>query len=83
MFTNYVATAMRHATYEINNDPESYYGHIPELHGVWATGKTLAVCQDELRSSLEDWLVLGIALHHDIPPIDGITLAYSLSAYQP
>lgn len=69
MFSNYVAAAMRHATYEIIADPEPYYGHIPELHGVWATGTTLIACQDELRSSLEDWLVLGIALHHDIPPI--------------
>jgi predicted RNase H-like HicB family nuclease len=44
MFSDYVAAAMRHATYEIINDPELYYGHIPELHGVWATGTTLAAC---------------------------------------
>lgn len=80
MFSNYVAAAMRHATYEIIDDPEPYYGHIPELQGVWATGATLAACQEELQSSLEDWLVLGIALHHDIPPIDGLTVTYSLSA---
>ena len=37
------------------DDPEPFYGEIPELQGVWATGKTLEACRDDLMSALEDW----------------------------
>jgi predicted RNase H-like HicB family nuclease len=32
---------MERATYEIIDDPKPYYGEVPELQGVWATGNTL------------------------------------------
>jgi hypothetical protein len=34
----------------------------------------LEECREELQSTLEDWLVLGLQLGHDLPVIDGINL---------
>ncbi|MFB3766619.1 MAG: type II toxin-antitoxin system HicB family antitoxin [Methanotrichaceae archaeon] len=51
----YLKAAMDKAVYEIIDDPEPFYGEIPELQGVWATGKTLEACRDDLMSALEDW----------------------------
>ena len=41
MLTEYIEEALKKAKYEIINDEEPYYGEVPELRGVWATGKTL------------------------------------------
>ena len=41
MFAEYIQAAMEKATYEIIDDPEPFYGEVPELQGLWATGKTL------------------------------------------
>jgi predicted RNase H-like HicB family nuclease len=75
MLTDYIHAAMRHARYEIINDPKSFYGCIPECPSVWATGETLEVCREELQSVLEDWIVLGLRLGHPIPVIDSIAVA--------
>ena len=45
MITEYINAALSHAKYEIIEDTEPYYGEIPELKGVWATGKTLEECR--------------------------------------
>ena len=42
MFAEYIQAAMDKATYEIIDDPEPFYGEVPELKGLWATGKTHA-----------------------------------------
>jgi hypothetical protein len=47
MFAEYIQAAMDQATYEIIDDPEPFYGEVPELQGVWATGKTLEECPRE------------------------------------
>ena len=56
MFAEYIKAAMDRETYEIIEDPEPFYGEIPELQGVWASGKTLEACRDQLMSALEDWI---------------------------
>jgi predicted RNase H-like HicB family nuclease len=72
----YIRAAMRHATYESLPDGEGYYGHIPELPGVWANADTLKETKAELQEVLEEWLTLGIARRDPIPPIDdGIEIA--------
>ena len=74
MLTEYISAAMQHAVYERLQDHRPYYGEIPGLHGVWANSETLAQCRTELQEVLEDWLLLGLRLGHDIPSIDGISL---------
>ena len=48
MFSEYIHAALSKATYEIIDDPEPFYGEVPELRGVWATGETLEECRENL-----------------------------------
>jgi predicted RNase H-like HicB family nuclease len=73
MLTEYIHSAMSHAHYELAEDGR-FFGTISKCKGLWAEGKTLEECREELQSTLEDWLVLGLQLGHDLPVIDGINL---------
>jgi predicted RNase H-like HicB family nuclease len=77
MFAEYIQAAMERATYEIIDDPEPFYGEVPELQGVWATGKTLEDCRKELQSVIEGWIALKLRLGHPIPPIGGHAIIVS------
>ena len=75
MIRTYIQAALKHARYElIDQAGEPYYGEVPELQGVLATGKTLEECRANLEDALDAWLVLGIQLGHKIPAIDGINI---------
>ena len=67
MFAEYIKAAMDKATYEIIDDPEPFYGEIPEIQGVWASGKTLEACRDDLMSALEDWIAFRLRTGRSIP----------------
>ena len=73
MLTSYIREAMRLATYEILED-KTYYGELPGFNGVWANADSLDACREELQSVLEDWLVLGLRMGHDLPVVAGINL---------
>ena len=55
-------------------EDRSFVGKIPVCKGVIAFGSTLKECQNELRSTLEDWILLGLKLRHRLPVIDNIDL---------
>lgn len=74
MLTNYIQTAMRHATYEILSDDNTYYGEIAGFQGVWANASTLEACREELQSVLEDWILVRVADHLSLPIVEGINL---------
>ena len=74
MLTPYIHAAMRLAKYEILED-HTYYGEIPGFQGVWASADSLETCRDELQSVLEDWLILGLRMGHELPVVAGINLA--------
>ena len=74
MITEYIQAAMSKAHYEIIEDDGSFYGEIPECHGVFANEQTLETCRSELERTLEDWILLRIHKNFDIPVIDGIEL---------
>ncbi len=73
MLTEYIEKAMRRAHYELKEDGR-IFATIPKCKGLWAQGKSLEECREELRSTLEDWLLLGLQLGHTLPVIDGINL---------
>lgn len=52
----------------------TYVGKIPNCTGVIAFGDTLSECQTQLRSTLEDWIVVGLKLGHSLPVIAEIDL---------
>jgi len=66
ILSHYIDRALIHATYEKLED-DSYGGRIPPCIGVVAFGKTLRECEDELRSTLEDWILVGLMLGHKLP----------------
>ncbi len=73
ILTEYVNQAMAQAVYDKLEDG-TYAGRIPPCVGVVAFGATLRECEDELRSTLEDWILVGLKLGHDLPVIAGIDL---------
>ena len=73
MIVKYLCEAMRRAKYKILEDG-TYYGWIDELPGVWADADSLEECREELESVVEDWLLLGLKLGHDITPLGDIDL---------
>jgi predicted RNase H-like HicB family nuclease len=73
MLTDYIREAMRLAHHELTEN-ERFFATIPPLEGLWAEGVTLEACREELQSTLEDWLMLGFRLGHEIPVVAGIDL---------
>jgi len=73
VLSEYVAEALAQAAFEKLEDG-SYAGRIPPCAGVVAFGTSLRECEYELRSTLEDWILLGLQLKHPLPVIAGIDL---------
>ena len=73
ILTEYVDQLMAEAGYDKLEDG-SFAGRIPSCKGVVAFGTTLRECEDELRSTLEDWILVGLKLGHSLPIIAGIDL---------
>jgi predicted RNase H-like HicB family nuclease len=73
ILSDYIDRAMAQAEYDKLED-DSFAGRIASCKGVLAFGVTLKECEDELRSTLEDWILLGLKLGHPLPVVDGIDL---------
>lgn len=73
ILSEYVDQAMARAVYDKLEDG-TFAAWIPECKGVVAFATTLRECQNELRSTLEDWIVLGLKLSHPLPVIGSIDL---------
>ncbi|PSB25961.1 type II toxin-antitoxin system HicB family antitoxin [Stenomitos frigidus] len=71
ILSDYVDRGMAQAAYDKLEDL-TFAGRIPACKGVIAFGETLRACEDELRSTLEDWIVVGLKLGHPLPILDGI-----------
>jgi predicted RNase H-like HicB family nuclease len=75
MIVEFIETAMAKAKYEIiKNGAASCYGEIPPCKGVWATGRTLEACREELRDVLEGWIALRLRKGLAIPVVGGRTV---------
>ncbi len=73
ILTGYIDMALARAEYDKLEDG-TFSGRIPGCKGVIAFGKTLRECYDELQSTLEDWIFVGLKLGHPLPVIDGFDL---------
>jgi predicted RNase H-like HicB family nuclease len=74
VLSEYIERALDQAGYEKLEDG-SYAGSIGACPGVIAFAGSLRDCERELRSVLEDWLLLGLKLGHTLPVIGGIDLS--------
>jgi predicted RNase H-like HicB family nuclease len=73
ILSDYVNQAMLEAVYDKLEDG-TFVGRIPPCKGVLAFGSTLRDCEDELQSTLEDWILMGLKLGHSLPVIGDIDL---------
>jgi predicted RNase H-like HicB family nuclease len=71
--TAYIEAAMELAHFD-KLDDGTFAGEIPKLPGIVAFGRTLRGCEQELRSTLEDWILVGLRLGHVLPKLAGIDL---------
>ncbi|NJL90143.1 MAG: type II toxin-antitoxin system HicB family antitoxin [Coleofasciculaceae cyanobacterium SM2_1_6] len=78
MLSNYIDAALSQAIYDKLEDA-TFAGKIPSCKGVIAFGSTLRQCENELRSTLEDWLLVGLKLSHPLPIIQNIDLNIDLN----
>ena len=70
MIVEYINTALARAAYErIEDKDHPYYGQVPVLKGVWATGRTLEECRNHLAEVIEGWLIVRLRKGLTIPPI--------------
>ena len=81
MFTGYVMSIMqRLAAYELIDDKMPYYGSIKGFKGVWAQGKNLKECEQQLQEVLEEWLLLKIRKGKFVPTVGKYDLNALFSA---
>ena len=73
ILTEYLTNAMSHAEYDKLEDG-TFSARIPCCKGVIAFAETLHDYSESLRSTLEDWLLVGLKLGHSLPVIDGLDL---------
>ena len=79
ILSEYIQNAIDDAEFD-KLDDGSYCGRIPACKGVIAFGATLAEVNNLLRSTLEDWVLLGLKLKHTLPVINGIDLNINIEA---
>ena len=75
MIAEYLTKALKKAHFEIIEDEDPYYGEISELEGVWAVGKSLEECRENLINTIEGWILLRVKKGLAIPPLDDITIS--------
>ncbi|HUY01505.1 MAG TPA: type II toxin-antitoxin system HicB family antitoxin [Candidatus Deferrimicrobium sp.] len=75
MLSEYISKGLSKVHYEIIEDKEPYYGEIPELQGIWATGTTLEECRQNLIDVLEGWILVRVRKGLPIPELDKVTIS--------
>ena len=80
MIVEYIEKALEHAHYELIEDKEPFYGEIKDLPGVYATGKSLEECRNNLKEVIEGWIILSIKKDIAIPVIDNVEIKGAESA---
>jgi predicted RNase H-like HicB family nuclease len=73
ILSDYIEQALAKAVYD-KLDDGTFAGRIPMCKGVVAFAGTLRECEQELHSVLEDWILLGFKLKHQLPVVAGINL---------
>lgn len=73
ILTDHGEQASARAVYDKLED-DTFAGRIPPCLGVIAFADTLRECEKELRSTLEDWILLGLKMGDVLPIIAGIDL---------
>lgn len=81
ILSDYIERALSLADYDKLEDG-TFAGRIPDCTGVVAFGMTLRECERELRSTLEDWVLIGLKLGHELPLLGNMNLN-TIPLYEP
>ena len=81
ILSDYIERALAQAEYDKLEDG-TFFGKIPTCTGVVAFGATLRECEIELHSTLEDWVLIGLKLGHELPLLGNLNLN-TMPAYEP
>ena len=79
MLLEYINKAMGKAVYDKLEDG-TFSGKIPQCPGVMVFAESLYKCEQELRSSLEGWLIVKIRHGDTLPVFSKINLNQKLPA---
>jgi len=79
VLSDYINAAITHAVYETMEDG-AVWTEIPGFPGLWATGSTHEECERELRSTLEDWILIATRFGDTLPVVDGIDINVHVAA---
>jgi len=69
MLQEFACRFLEKAKYEIIENGKVYYGEIPQLRRVWATGKNLEECRNNLLDTLEGWIILRLQKNLPVPSL--------------
>ena len=70
MIRDYISAALAKARYDkLDDKREPFYGEVPGLKGVWASGRTLEECRERLADTIDGWLVVRLKRGLTIPAI--------------
>lgn len=67
MIQTFLESNIKKADYELIDGGKRYYGEVKSLRGVWAVGKTLEECRNNLMTTIEGWLLLRLKKNLPIP----------------
>ena len=81
ILSDYLERALGQAEYDKLEDG-TFFGKIPSCKGVVAFGASLRECETELHSTLEDWVLVGLKLGHQLPQLGNMNLN-TMPAYEP
>ncbi len=72
-----LTTALQGAKFE-RMENGKFSGRIPDCPGTWAEGETLLGCREELRSVLEDWILVKTQFGDKFPESAGIEPSFKV-----
>lgn len=67
MLHDYLSHYLHKARYEMIKNGKQFYAEIKELRGVWAVGKTLEECRENLANTLEGWVIFRLRRNLPLP----------------
>ena len=67
MIQDFMTMNLNKAEYELIDGGKRFYGEIKSLRGVWAVGKTLEDCRQNLMTTIEGWLIIRLKKNLPIP----------------
>ncbi|NEP42392.1 MAG: type II toxin-antitoxin system HicB family antitoxin [Okeania sp. SIO2H7] len=76
MISEYLEEALKRASYEMIDDEEPFYGEVTELQGVWASGKTLEECRQNLLDVVEGWVLFRLTRGKNIPALGRVQIEF-------